>query len=159
MNLDDKPIKCKKCFSVLGNQRMQSQILVINDDVAIYNFVRLKCLRCEAINEWTSGNLDSTDFHSLNDLPKVERVKSNQGAGGVAARLRTVRKRPNYGIREDADGKFNVWVGKYIGRCATFEDAVKMRDAAILEQQMQKLGYTAKDNNADYQLENQTAAT
>jgi hypothetical protein len=76
----DRKIKCKKCFADLGEQRLNSQILIIGK-VAIFNMVAMACLRCESINNWQSPNLmrgeneplDRRYPDRLEDLPKPEK--------------------------------------------------------------------------------------
>ncbi len=63
-DFSDKEIKCKKCFALVGWQRLNAQCLVIGS-LCFFNFARFACLRCETINGWQSVNLLPDENESL----------------------------------------------------------------------------------------------
>ena len=75
IDLTDKKIICKKCFVEIGEQRLQSQILIIGQ-AAIFNFAAFACLNCEKINVWKAGNLKYANIENveaLEDFPEPEK--------------------------------------------------------------------------------------
>lgn len=89
-SFDDRQIKCKKCFSPVGLETLDRQILVIGS-LAFFNFARFACLRCEAINNWTAVNLtdEAQTYNQLypddiRDLPKTKARFSKTGVLGVS---------------------------------------------------------------------------
>ncbi len=77
----DSLLKCRKCFAPIGWQRLSRQLLIIKD-VAIYNWCRFSCLRCETVGEWQSPNLTDKQVSidrrfpdSIRDMTLEEKAK------------------------------------------------------------------------------------
>lgn len=71
MRFRDKVISCARCSRKIGTQKLDGQLLVLDSGLAIYNFVRLRCV-CSKVINWESPNLtDDLLPDKLQDLPTV----------------------------------------------------------------------------------------
>jgi hypothetical protein len=122
----DRDFRCKnvRCRACLGVERFDRQCLIVGE-IAIFNWVRFSCLRCESPNEWTAPNLLPTNEEKsisrypdkLQDVPKpTQRIINYLGVKGVS-------KAPGgkYKARIIIDGKT-----KYLG----FYDSIAKASAA-----------------------------
>jgi hypothetical protein len=150
-SFENRDFRCKnvRCRARLALERFDRQCLIVGE-IAIFNWVRFSCLRCESPNEWTAPNLLPTNEEKsisrypdkLQDVPQPEkRIINYLGVKGVS-------KAPGgkYRARIIIDGKT-----KYLG----FFDSVSKASKAYEKAKTDSNLSTKNRNDFHKESENQ----
>jgi hypothetical protein len=158
-DFSDKDFNCKKCRAHLATEKLDRQILVVGESLAIFNFASIVCLSCEKINLWQSPNLlrDKNEkslcrsFDKATDLPKPNKeLVARLGVNGVSR-----GDNGKFRARITVDGKT-----KYLGYFDSIGAASAAYQTAKLSVESQKqFADNLKQNNSQNEINQHRAAT
>lgn len=152
----DRELVCA-CGNHIASVRLDAQCLILATGLILFSFAAWQC-ECGKNGRFISPTLPDEKPTIDNQIPDSKQIEhraakaAKQFKTEVGKNTRTARSRESYGIHRHKGGKFVVSVGGYIGSYETHDEAKAVRDVELAKQ----FGYTAKDKNADYQLEKQT---
>jgi hypothetical protein len=86
----DKIIKCRKCQKVIGEQRMQGQLLILESGLICFNYLCWKC-DCNRAASWLAPTLPD---EKTEDAPDIADIQTR------ALNLKNFVERNNYRRKE-----------------------------------------------------------
>lgn len=93
----DRIISCRKCGKVIGEQRLDGQVLILESGLIVFNYLCWKCCDCNRAASWLAPTLPG---EKTEDAPDIADIQTK------ALTLKEKAHKLNYRRKEKQPGEY-----------------------------------------------------